>query len=110
MKNLLAQQTNLSNFVKVGVTSLALTLSLLTYTRAYGQEVEVLSVPPQEAFLIEDKTATTSGKDNAASQGVTTSTDEKTLPQLHKEKNLQSFGNTANSVPTVPQASKQAKM
>jgi hypothetical protein len=113
MKNLQAQQTkfNTCNLVKLGLISLALSLSLGTNTQARAGEVEVLSVPPQEAFFIEEKTATTPGKDNTASQGLTTSTDEITLPSKpHKEENLQSIGNTTNSVLVVPQASSQVQM
>ncbi|MUG95235.1 hypothetical protein F7734_23885 [Scytonema sp. UIC 10036] len=113
MKNLLAQQTkfNTRNIVKLGLISLALSLSLGTNTQARAGEVEVLSIPPQEAFFIEEKTATTSGNDNTASQGVTKSTDETTLPgKPYDEENLQSFGNTANSSPVVPQASSQVQM
>ncbi|KAF3887376.1 MULTISPECIES: hypothetical protein [Nostocales] len=113
MKNLLTQQPkfNTRNVVKLGLISLALSLSLGTYTRAYAEEVEVLSIPPQEAFFIEDKTATTSGNDEAPSQGVTTSTDETTLPDMpHNTEHLQSSGNTANAVPATSQTSSQVQM
>ncbi|GAA6616257.1 hypothetical protein [Scytonema sp. NUACC26] len=112
MKNLLAQQTKFTtrSFVKLGLISLALSLSLGTYTQARADEVEVLSVPSQEAFFIEEKTATTPGQDNTASQGVITSTDETTLPSQPYKEELQSFGNTSNSVPVVPQASNQVQM
>lgn len=53
---------NTPGFLKLTLTTLFLSLLLGGYTRANAgeaQQVEVMSVPPQEAFFIKEKTQTT---------------------------------------------------
>ncbi|MEC4816198.1 MAG: hypothetical protein SAK29_23460 [Scytonema sp. PMC 1069.18] len=64
-------QLNNRSFIKIGVTSLALSLSVGAGNSAYAQpvpQIEVLSVPPQEAFLMEDKASVMTPEQDAQSE------------------------------------------
>lgn len=101
---------NTRSFVKLGLISLALSLSLGTSTRASAEQVEIISVPPQEAFFVEDKTAATSGKDDSGSKVRETLTDETMLPGMRDNLENWQHGNTANSASGTPNALKQVQM
>ncbi|MGH7998095.1 MAG: hypothetical protein ACREPR_01330 [Brasilonema sp.] len=94
---------NTRSLLKFGLLSLALLLSLGAYTQANAQsvpkeKVEVISVPPQEAYFIE-KTQTTSPNNKPASNDGKTSGNNTTLPRVsNNSENLQGFARTTNSV------------
>ncbi|MBW4634509.1 MAG: hypothetical protein KME30_22145 [Iphinoe sp. HA4291-MV1] len=94
---------NTRDLLKLGLLSLALSLSLGAYTQANAQsvskeEVKVISVPPQEAYYIE-KTQATSVGNNSGSQDRKTLDNGTQLPRVSKRsENLQGFAKTTNFV------------
>ncbi|GAB1541365.1 hypothetical protein NUACC21_40360 [Scytonema sp. NUACC21] len=112
MSQFLPQQSKFStrSFVKLGLISLALSLSLGTHSRAHAEQVEIISVPPQEAFFVEDKTAATSDKDDSGSKAGETLTDETMLPGMRDNLETWQHGNTANSSSGTSNSSKQVQM
>jgi hypothetical protein len=62
-------KSNSYGFLKWSLVAAVLLLSMGAFTRANAQavpeEAEVLSLPPQEAFVIEDKTHVPSSTDNS---------------------------------------------
>jgi hypothetical protein len=106
---------NALGFVKFGLVSLALSLSLGAYTQANAQsvpneEVEVISVPPQEAYFIE-KTQATSPVNNSAPQNRKTLGDSTTLAGVSNgRQKSQGFGNIVNSVPSTLNSSSHTKL
>ncbi|KAB8332426.1 hypothetical protein SD80_017630 [Scytonema tolypothrichoides VB-61278] len=105
MNNFLAIQFkfNTHSLLKFGLLSLALLLPLGTYTQANAnpvpnEQVEVISVPPQEAYFIEKKQATSSGSQTGSQDGKT-SGNGTTLPHVpNSSENLQGLARTTTSV------------
>lgn len=116
MNNFLPIQVkfNTLGFVKFSLVSLALSLSLGAYTQANAQsvpkeEVEVISVPPQEAYFIE-KTETTSPVNNSDSHNGKTLGDSRTLARVsNSRQKVQGVRNIVNSVPSSRNSSSHTK-
>jgi hypothetical protein len=105
---------NAVGFVKFSLVSLALSLSFGAYTQANAQsvpkgEVEVISVPPQEAYFIE-KPQETSPVNNSDSPNGKTFADTTTLARVsNSTQKIQGVGNIVNSVPTSRNSSSHTK-
>jgi hypothetical protein len=90
-------QLNGRSFLKLGLISLALSLSVGTSAQVQAQsvpELEVLSVPPQEAFLIEDKSSVTSPKQDSKSEDEDTSYERSKFAYLSDSLGLDSQQNS----------------
>ncbi|MEC4818023.1 MAG: hypothetical protein SAK29_32850 [Scytonema sp. PMC 1069.18] len=98
------QKSNSYSFVKWSSVAVALLLSMGTLTRVNAQavpEAEVISIPPQEAFFIEDKTQNAPSSDNSDME------DEKTVDEsdrkqvvstrLERGRNLADVNNSTKS-------------
>jgi len=73
---------NTPGFLKLILTTLFVSLLLGGYTRANAEEaqqVEVMSVPPQEAFFIKEKTQTTFSQENGHNLAPTRNSVPRTL-------------------------------
>ncbi|BAY47202.1 hypothetical protein SAMD00079811_48190 [Scytonema sp. HK-05] len=105
---------NALSFVKFSLVSLALSLSFGAYTQANAQsvpkgEVEVISVPPQEAYFIE-KPQETSPVNNSDSHNGKTFGDTTTLARVsNSTQKIQGLGNIVNSVPSSRNSSSHSK-
>ncbi|KAB8315072.1 hypothetical protein SD81_034335 [Tolypothrix campylonemoides VB511288] len=105
---------NAVGFVKFSLVSLALSLSFGAYQEANAQsapkgEVEVISVPPQEAYFIE-KPQATSPVNNSDSHNRKTFGDTTNLARVSNSKHkVQGVGNIVNSVPTSRNSSNHTK-
>ncbi|GAA6618857.1 hypothetical protein [Scytonema sp. NUACC26] len=67
---------NTFNFLKLSLLTLAILLSFGAYNRANAEsesEVEVISVPPQEAYYIEDKNRSSLSSDRSKLENEKTS-------------------------------------
>lgn len=96
---------NAVGFVKFSLVSLALSLSFGAYTQANAQsvpngEVEVISIPPQEAYFIE-KPQATSPVNNSDSHNRKTLGDTTTLAGVsNSRQKVEGVRNIVNSVST----------
>jgi len=92
---------NTSGFLKLSLLTLFVSLLLGGYSQANAQSApkdEVISVPPQEAFFIQEKTHTTSGGDDSRSQHSNTLGNSAALPHMSNNwKNDQNLVKKANS-------------
>lgn len=92
---------NSFGFLKLTLITLAMLLSFGAYTRANAEsatEMEVITVPPQEAFFIEDKTQGTSSNDDSKLQNKKTPGNSNlSVPDTWE--NTQDSANVANFVP-----------
>ncbi len=91
---------NTFNFLKLSLITLAMLLSFGAYTRANAESesvVEVISVPPQEAYYTEDKTQSSSSGDRSNLENENTSGND----NLYAPDSLENSqnANTANSTP-----------
>jgi hypothetical protein len=95
------QKSNSYGLVKWSSVALALLLSMGTLTRVNAQavpEAEVISIPPQEAFFIEDKTQNPPSVDNSDLENKNT-VDESERKQVvsHTLERRQNLANVNNS-------------
>ncbi|GAB1541371.1 hypothetical protein NUACC21_40420 [Scytonema sp. NUACC21] len=91
---------NSFGFLKLTLITLAMLLSFGAYTRANAEsatEMEVLSVPAQEAFFIEDKTQGTFNDDSKLQNKKTPGNSNLSVPDTWE--NTQESENIANFVP-----------
>lgn len=105
---------NALGFVKFSLVSLALSLSFGAYTQVNAQsvpkgELEVISVPPQEAYFIQ-KTQATSPVNNSDSHNGKTFGDSTTLARVsNSREKVQGTKNSVNSVPRSRNSSNHTK-
>ncbi len=105
---------NAVGFVKFTLVSLALSLSFGAYTQANAQsvpkgEVEVISIPPQEAYFIE-KPQATSPVNNSDSHNRKTFGDTTTLARVsNTRQKVHGVTNIGNSVPSSRNSSNYTK-
>lgn len=94
---------NTHSLLKFGLLSLALLLPLGTYTQANAnpvpkEQVEVISVPPQEAYFVEKKQATSPSSQTGSQDGNTSGNGTKLPGVSNTSENLQGFARTTTSV------------
>lgn len=85
---------NTRSLLKCGLLSLALLLPLGTYTQANAnpipkEQVEVISVPPQEAYFVEKKQPTSSSSQTDSQDGNTSGNGTKLPGVSNSSENLQ---------------------
>ncbi|ARV57797.1 hypothetical protein BZZ01_03365 [Nostocales cyanobacterium HT-58-2] len=102
------------SLLKFGLLTLAVSFSLGAYTQANAQsapqqEVEVISVPPQEAYYVE-KTQAASPSNNTTSQNGKTLGHSTAWPRIsNRSENLHSSKKTANSLTNPLNSSSNTK-
>src|SRR5579859_5979767 len=92
---------NTTGFLKLSLLTLFVSLLLGGYGQANAESApkdEVISIPPQEAYFIQEKTHTTSGSYDSRSQHSNTLGNSAALPSVSNNwKNEQNLAKKANS-------------